>query len=178
MELARGEEALGDREPVEFSLAETFESVLDVIRPLVGDKDIVLKTALPEGVWRRGFAVAVARVLLNLTTNAIRFTESGFVEMSAVELPDGRLEFSIRDTGYGIDAAAFDAMFAPIRSEGSADRAGLSHPGLGLAICRRLVHAMGGELEFETATNAGTRFYFALELPELDPFDWPAPTNG
>jgi hypothetical protein len=99
----------------------------------------------------------VARVLLNLTTNALKYTDTGFVEVAARETGDARIEFSVRDTGPGIDG--LDA--------GPTVRSDFSSSGLGLAICRKLVAAMGGELDVTNHPQGGTKFSFEIDLPAV-----------
>src|SRR5207247_1753074 len=99
LELARGGDRLADREPRPFSIVEVFKSVRDMVQPIAEEKGLPLhlKPARPD--WRLGHARALSRVLLNLTTNALKFTEQGFVELAARPLDAARVEFSIRDTG-------------------------------------------------------------------------------
>jgi len=78
------------------------------------------------------------------------------------------VEFSIRDTGNGIDPSALENLYQPFRrTRARAGRSGyfFSGTGLGLAMCRLLVHEMGSELRLETKPGWGTRFYFELEMP-------------
>ena len=69
------------------------------------------------------------------------------------------VEFSVRDTGRGIPAASLAMLFEPFRRRQKDRDYAFSGSGLGLSICRKLVEAMGGELQVETGTN-GTRFFF------------------
>jgi len=114
---------------------------------------------------RIGHARALGRVLLNLATNAVKFTDAGFVEIAARPLGATRLEFSVRDSGEGIAAAEMRTLYAPFRKASTGPRFYFSSSGLGLAICRKLVRAMGSELRVETRPHWGTRFSFELELP-------------
>ncbi len=164
IELAHGSKSLLDEGPSPFSIGHTFDAICDLVRPMVEEKAIVVHRRGPQADERLGYPLALSRVLLNLTTNAIKFTEKGFVELEARELEDGRIEFSVRDTGNGIDPAARDHLFEPFRANPTRDRVGFSGAGLGLSICRRLVAGMNGQLEFETSPGWGTRFYFTLEL--------------
>jgi signal transduction histidine kinase len=111
-----------------------------------------------------GHPGALNRVLLNLTTNALKFTSSGFVEISVRSVAPSRLEFSVRDTGRGIPPQVMSSLFDPFRRRDPGDYA-FSSAGLGLSICRKLVAAMGGTLGVETSDTNGTRFFFELELP-------------
>jgi len=166
LELARGGDRLADREPGPFSMVEVFKSVRDMVQPVAEEKGLPLhlKPARPD--WRLGHARPLSRVLLNLTTNALKFTDQGFVELTARALDATRVEFSVRDTGPGIDAAALRALYRPFRKHQSELRHHFSSSGLGLAMCRKLVTAMGSELRVETRAGWGTRFFFQLNLPE------------
>jgi signal transduction histidine kinase len=73
--------------------------------------------------------------------------------------------FSVRDTGRGLDTEAVQTLYQPLRKATTDVRHHFSSAGLGLAIVRKLVTAMGGELRVETARGRGTRFFFALDLP-------------
>ena len=165
LELARGGDRLADREPRPFSIVEVFKSVRDMVQPIAEEKGLPLhlKPARPD--WRLGHARALSRVLLNLTTNALKFTEQGFVELAARPLDAARVEFSIRDTGPGIDPAALRALYQPFRKHQAELRHHFSSSGLGLAICRKLVTALGSQLRVETRAGWGTRFFFELDLP-------------
>lgn len=167
IELARGGDQLADRDVTPFSVAELIESTLSIVRPLAEEKGIALRTVNPDADRRLGHPVALARVLLNLTTNAIKFTEQGFVEIACEERPGERVVFAVQDTGPGVNPEALASLFQPFRR--TRDRAGycFSGTGLGLAITRKLVEALGSTLEFETRPGWGTRFFFELELPAL-----------
>ncbi len=164
LELARGGRRLVDRTPGAFSVAEIFASVRSMILPLAEEKGLELRLVHPVPERRVGHARALARVLLNLATNAVKFTGKGVVEIAARPLGPARLEFSVRDTGAGIDPHTLRTLYQPFRKASSDLRHHFSSSGLGLAICRKLVKAMGAQLQVETGLR-GTRFAFALDLP-------------
>ncbi|HEV8400322.1 MAG TPA: HAMP domain-containing sensor histidine kinase [Gemmatimonadales bacterium] len=157
LDLSRRGESLTDAEPAPFSITDVFRSVRDLGRPLAEEKGLDLRFLTPELDERVGHDRAVARVLLNLTTNALKYTDTGFVEVAARETGDARIEFSVRDTGPGIDG--LDA--------GPTVRSDFSSSGLGLAICRKLVAAMGGELDVTNHPQGGTKFSFEIDLPAV-----------
>jgi signal transduction histidine kinase len=167
LELSRGGESLTDREPTPFSISDVFRSVRDLARPLAEEKGLDLRFLTPELEERIGHDRAVARVLLNLTTNALKFTERGFVEVAARELDDTRVEFSVRDTGPGLNPEGLGALLQPFRTTPAAARQHFSSSGLGLAICNKLVTAMGSRLEVTNHPDGGTRFTFQLDLPAV-----------
>jgi signal transduction histidine kinase len=165
VELARGGNRLVDHQPQPFSVADVFASVRDMILPLLEEKQLDLRLVHPVPERRVGHARALSRVLLNLATNAVKFTDAGLVEIAARPLARTRLEFSVRDTGNGLDSDALRKLYQPFR-KASDLRHHFSSSGLGLAICRKLVKAMGGRLEVESS-SAGMCFSFALELPPV-----------
>ena len=175
VELARGGEELADREVTPFSIAELFESIQGIFRPLAEEKGLALRFRGPEVDRRLGHPVALSRVLLNLTTNSIKFTEQGFVEIAGEDRPGGRAVFSVQDTGPGVNPEALSSLFQPFRRAPGRGGYCFSGTGLGLAICRKLVEAQGSTLRLETRPGWGTRFFFELELPAHAPALAPAP---
>jgi signal transduction histidine kinase len=168
IELARGGEHLEISEAAPFSLLEILQGVCDMVMPIAEEKSLQLHIASIEPDRRFGHPVPLSRVLLNLTTNALKFTDSGKVELTIEQLPRNRVELSVKDTGRGIEDAALATLFQPIRRR-SGGRRGyqIAGTGLGLSICRKLVSAMGGELQLETSRQTGTRFFFQLDLPAI-----------
>jgi hypothetical protein len=154
-----------ERAPKPFSVVETFASVRSMIQPLAEEHGLEVRFGYPVPERRMGHARALSRVLLNLATNAVKFTDAGFVEIAARPLTSTQLEFSVRDTGPGLDAGALESVFEPFRKAASGLRQQFSSSGLGLAICHKLVRAMGSELHVETQPGWGTRFFFAVDVP-------------
>jgi signal transduction histidine kinase len=107
----------------------------------------------------------VAQVLANLVRNAVRHTpEGGLVAVRAARRDERQAIVSVEDTGEGIPADQLDRVFERFyRAEPSRDRAS-GGAGLGLAIVRELVTAMGGEVSAESAFGEGSRFSFTLPL--------------
>jgi signal transduction histidine kinase len=158
--------------PVPFSVTSVLESVRDIVRPIAEVKGLSVRVEPPTADERLGHPVALRRVLLNLTTNALKFTERGSVELIARESKSGSIEFSVRDTGRGIEPAMMPTLFDPVRQTphvpGAHQMRGsrlFSNTGLGLAICRKLAEAMGAQMRVETQLGRGTKFFFELALP-------------
>ena len=165
IELAHGGNRLVDERPMPFSLSSVLKVVCDLVQPLATEKRIALNAAGPEADVRVGHRIAVGRVLLNLTTNAVKFTEQGSVTIACESRGRTKLAFSVTDTGRGIPADALPTLFDPFRQRANRSEYAFSSSGLGLSICQQLVQAMGGELEVETELGKGTRFSFVLDLP-------------
>jgi signal transduction histidine kinase len=165
IELARGGDRLVDLDPIPFSVTDILESVRDIVQPIAEEKSLTVRLTTPEADFRIGHPVALSRVLLNLTTNALKFTAEGSVEVIARQTGARRIEFSVRDTGRGIPPQSMATLFEPFRRRQKSGEYAFSGSGLGLSICRKLVEAMGSSLRVETTMGSGTRFFFELDLP-------------
>ena len=164
IELARGGTTLVDQDAIPFSVSDVLQSILDILRPMAEEKRLAMRCAPPEGDIRVGYPSALNRVLLNLATNAIKFTNAGSVEVICKQIDRSRIEFSVKDTGRGIPPHVIANLYETFRQRQMPGDYFFSSAGLCLSICQKLVRAMGGELEVETELEKGTRFYFALEL--------------
>jgi signal transduction histidine kinase len=164
--LARDGDRLIDPDPVPFSMSGLMNSVAGIIRPIAEERKLALVLDTQTIGWRVGQPIALSRVLLNLASNALKYTQAGEVAISAVELAPTHVRFDIRDTGPGIPPDVMPALFEPfVRRSPTARSRRFSRTGLGLTICRKLLRDMGSELRVETAPGKGTRFFFELTLP-------------
>ncbi len=166
IELARGGDILASEEPGLFSVIELLDGVRDIVRPIAEEKGLTIEIAPPTNDRRIGLRLALHRVLLNLVANALKFTHEGTVQLVAREQGPTAIEFSVKDSGPGIAATAVSTLFRPFRRARAEQRYRFSSTGLGLAVSRRLVAAMGSELQYETAPGQGTRFWFDVQLPQ------------
>ena len=169
IELARSRERLVAAQPIAFSVGAIMRAVHDIVRPMAEEKGLAMEFTLPEVDVRVGHPAALNRVLLNLTTNAIKFTNAGSVAVSAVARSRHHMEFTVRDTGRGIPPQVVATLFDAFRRRARPGDFAFSSAGLGLSICRKLVDAMHGELTVETELERGTTFAFALDLPPASP---------
>jgi signal transduction histidine kinase len=116
-----------------------------------------------------GDPARLRQVLLNLIGNALKFTDSGRVDLrlSRLQSPDdrtARLRFAVQDTGIGIDAALQEQLFKPFVQADTTQREARGGSGLGLAISQRLVSAMGGQIGVRSEPGQGSVFAFELDL--------------
>jgi signal transduction histidine kinase len=166
IELARGGTTLMDQPPMPFLVSDVLQSIMDILRPMAEEKRLVVRCVGPEADLRVGFQAALNRVLLNLATNAIKFTNAGSVDVVCKQLDRSRVEFSVKDTGRGIPPHVMSNLFEAFRQRQITGDYAFSSAGLGLSICKKLIAAMGGELGVETELEKGTRFHFILDLPQ------------
>ena len=160
---ARGD-GLVQGQPMPFSVSETMHSVSSIVQPMCEEKGIPLGMEFPENDARIGYASAIQQSLLNLTSNAIRYTDSGTAAIGCTEIGRDRVEFWVEDTGPGIPDEVIERLCYGFPPEGVKLR--FSSAGLGLAIVRTLVEAMGSTLQVDSGSE-GTRFSFVLALPIL-----------
>jgi len=165
LQMTREWDQMEEPEVRPFSVTKLLSEVQDVVRSLATQKGLEVNFIRPNIDRRLGHPIELQRTLLNLVTNALKFTREGTITVSATDLEGTRVEFAVQDTGPGIHAGAQETLYQPFRRSVGAGRATFSATGLGLAIARRLVGALGGQLKYETAAGKGTRFFFVLDLP-------------
>ncbi|MEO7455453.1 MAG: HAMP domain-containing sensor histidine kinase [Gemmatimonadaceae bacterium] len=162
IDAVRGGQRLVDGQPIPFSVAEVIMGVCDTVRPISEEKALPITSVLPAADGRIGYPGALGRVLLNLTTNALKYTNEGSVTIGATELGETRLCFWVSDTGQGIPANVMSMLFDGFRPSASGIR--FSNAGLGLAICQDFLRSMGTSLQVESTPEEGTRFSFEIDL--------------
>ncbi len=150
--------------------------VLALARGLAADKGLELRDGLPPDLPPiRADSGRLEQILFNLVGNAIKYTNHGFVELSAAV--DGeRLEVRVADSGIGIAPQDQERIFASFTQLASRDAEATGGAGLGLAIARRLVTLHGGELRVASLPGQGSLFSFSLPLGER--VDGPAARQG
>jgi len=110
------------------------------------------------------------QVLLNLLSNAVKYNrQGGEVALGCREGEDGRLRMEVTDTGYGIAAENLERLFVPFDRVGAEETAGVEGTGLGLALARRLVEAMGGTMGVHSEVGSGSTFWVELPLAKDHP---------
>ncbi len=151
-------------------LRECVEGALDIVAPRAWEKQIELGCLIdedaPAGIV--GDAARLRQVLLNLVSNAVKFTEEGEVVVQVDAEPMGasgyRLEFAVRDTGVGIPEDRIDRLFESFSQVDASTTRRYGGTGLGLAISKRLVELMGGTVWVESEEGEGSTFHIGLPV--------------
>ena len=168
-----------DLDPHSFDPKQFARETLDLVADQAAGKGLMLTLDCAEGPMPALVSADSARlrqVLLNLLTNAIKFTPAGgiHVQLSYGQAGDELLGVSVSDTGPGIPASLRHRLFQRFsQMDGSISR---EHggTGLGLAICKSLVGLMGGEIGVESRLGEGSTFRFTIAAPEVDHVEAPA----
>jgi signal transduction histidine kinase/CheY-like chemotaxis protein len=152
-------------EKAPFSLRKVAEDVADIVAPRCGEKgvELVVDVAPDLPLHLLGDAAKLRQVLVNLMGNAAKFTERGYVRLSA-ERNDGRLVLTVEDTGPGIPLEAQNRLFQPFTQADNSIARRHGGTGLGLSISRRLVDLMGGFIQLDSRPGKGTKFIVGLPL--------------
>lgn len=156
---------------MEFRPAEAIETVVAAAAAQVGEKDVEITSSVAAGVPERLFGdpERLRQILLNLTSNAVKFTDSGKVDISVdvVRKRAGyaQLRFAVEDTGIGIPAEAQQTVFEHFTQVDPSASRQHGGAGLGLAICKRLIDLMEGAIGVVSEVGKGSTFWFELEFP-------------
>lgn len=168
LDFSKIEEGRMQIETIDFDLRRLVDSVVLLMSGRAEEKKLLLKSDISPDVPAalKGDPNRLRQILLNLISNALKFTDKGSVTIS-VRLQEHntkrpRIAFSVRDTGIGISETAQKNLFNPYTQADSAIARRFGGTGLGLAICKRLVNAMGGEIDLKSKPGEGTVFFFTL----------------
>ena len=158
-------------EDIAFSAEALVHNTLSIIGPRASAKDLKLRSvndpAVPPALV--GDAGRIRQILLNLVSNAVKFTAAGEVVITtrclAKDDAKATVEWTVTDTGIGIAADKIGSLFANfVQADNSISRR-FGGSGLGLAICKRLTEQMGGEIDVTSTLGRGSTFSFRLTLP-------------
>jgi len=159
-----------DLEDIPFELGDVLDQLATLVGMRAEEKGLELLFALPPGLPTAlvGDPSRLGQVLLNLSNNAVKFTERGEVTVavteSAREARRVRLRFEVRDTGIGLSPETCARLFQPFTQADASTSRRYGGTGLGLAICHHLVERMGGDIGVDSEPGRGSCFHFSLSL--------------
>ncbi|MCA9690999.1 MAG: response regulator [Myxococcales bacterium] len=160
-------------EVIEFDLREAAEEVAELMAPRAHEKGLEMFCRFDHDVppFVRGDVGRIRQVMLNMVSNALKFTERGEiairVSVQRFEADAVVLRFSVRDTGIGIDPAQVPRLFQAFTQADSSTTRRFGGTGLGLSIGKKLAEAMGGTIGVDSTPSEGSEFWFTarLEVP-------------
>ncbi len=164
-------------EQVPLNVAEILEDCMLLLRDSARKKGLDLRLHISPSVPAnlKGDPTRLRQILINLISNAVKFTKEGFVEV-AVEAEageagadsDAKLRFVVRDTGMGVPSNARERIFEPFRQADASTTRLHGGSGLGLAITKQLVDLHGGSIEVDSVEGEGTTFIVTIAFEESD----------
>lgn len=175
LDFAKLEEGEARVDPVGFSLQQLLDEVLTLLEPRAQASASQLMSHLDPGLgsYFRGPEQFLRQVLTNLLANAIKFTHNGRIQLQVALLQQDagrqRLRIQVEDDGIGIPEAMQARIFERFVQADEQVARRYGGAGLGLAICKRLVQAMGGEIHLHSREGHGSRFWFDIWLQQAQP---------
>jgi signal transduction histidine kinase len=162
LDLAKIEAGRMELEPSDFPLPDAIANTMTLVRERAQRREVALVASIDPRLGRfRADERKLKQILLNLLTNAIKFTPDGGRVEVAARPHDGGVEIAVSDTGVGIAPEDQEAVFEEFRQVGAASRK-VEGTGLGLAITRKFVELHGGRIWVKSQPGQGSRFTFTL----------------
>lgn len=150
-----------------FAFVPTIEEAINMIADKAQNKSLSLRVNFGDSLpaWVIGDAFRLRQILLNLLSNALKFTERGTLSVTT-EWHDGIARISVKDTGIGMDETQISRLFTPFEQEDSSTTRKYGGTGLGLNICQSLISMMGGNFSVNSERGVGSEFVFSVNLPQ------------
>ncbi|WP_371185861.1 ATP-binding protein [Thalassotalea maritima] len=163
---------------VEFDLVSLFDRLTNVLALTADTKGLAFQFSTAPDLNPRYFGdpVRIGQILINLTSNAIKFTSEGSVTVKVA--PRGNeLHFAVIDTGIGLSKTQLKRIFKPFSQADNSITRRFGGTGLGLTICHKLANLMGGRIEVESTLNQGSTFSLILPIEQPLPYAFHIPEN-
>ncbi len=168
LDLSKIEASKLELELVEFDMAHLARGVVAAFTPLANRKGVSFGFEIEEGALGayRGDSTRLRQILYNLISNAVKFTESGGVNLTIVRR-EGMVEIAVVDSGIGMSPESLSRLFDNFFQADPSTTRRFGGSGLGLAICRELAGLMGGRVTAESILGQGSTFRVVLPLPRI-----------
>ncbi|MGD0779629.1 MAG: ATP-binding protein [Dehalococcoidales bacterium] len=153
-----------DLSPEEMRLDDVVKEVAEAFSPAASEKDLELLTEVPEGILLLSDRRRVKQVLMNLVSNAIKFTDRGSVKIAAKMARDGNVEIRVIDTGIGIKKEDTDKLFQPFQQIDMSLTRSREGTGLGLHLAKKLATLLGGNISAKSEYGRGSEFILTIQL--------------
>jgi len=148
-----------------FEMVDLFSALRGMFKPIVASSSVSLVFDEPQGdIKLYTDDKKLSQILRNFISNALKFTTAGEVRITAVVLPDERVEFAVEDTGIGISAEHLPNLFADFVQVDIKLQKRLRGSGLGLSLARKFAHLLGGEVDVRSELGKGSRFSVTLPM--------------
>ena len=155
-----------------FDLKRCVSETFELLSSKAMEKNLKLESVFEQGVpqFIMGDITRLRQILLNLVSNAVKFTKRGKISVIVSKIANGgeniQLQFAVKDTGIGIPADKIDRLFTSFSQVDSSTAKLFGGTGLGLAISKNLVNLMGGEIGVKSTYGVGSTFFFNIRTKE------------
>ncbi len=150
--------------PEEFSLDDVVREVVETLSTTASEKGLELLPKVPEGITLFSDRRRIKQILMNLVSNAVKFTDQGSVKIAARVLGDDNLEVRVIDTGIGIKEEDMDKLFQPFQQIDVSLTKKHEGTGLWLHLSKKLVTLLGGDISVKSEYGRGSEFAFTIPL--------------
>jgi len=164
LDISRIEAGRAELSPEEFSLDDLVREVVETLSPAASEKGLELLPEVPEGITLFSDKRRMKQVLINLVSNAVKFTDQGSVKITARIPGDDNLEVRVIDTGAGIKQEDMDRLFQPFQQVDISLTKKHEGTGLGLYLTKKLTDLLGGAISAKSEYGKGSEFTFTLPL--------------
>lgn len=153
----------------DFNLIEVLDHINNLMKLKAKEKGLAFETFYDKDASMNvyGDALRITQILINLTSNAIKFTHNGYVHVELEQREGDVFRFIVSDSGIGIDDEQKEALFLPFSQADESITRKYGGTGLGLAICKELAELMHGRIWVESKLGKGSSFIFELKLPSI-----------
>ena len=170
LDFSKIESNLIDLEYRDFNTMDEFESIVELFRARVKEKNINfvvdIDTNLPKHL--NSDILRIKQVIINLISNAIKFTPNNKTVVFKIKYENEKLNISIKDEGIGIAQDKLQTIFEPFTQADNSTTRKFGGTGLGLTISSKLIVAIGGELNVKSEINVGSEFYFTIPVKYVE----------
>jgi two-component system sensor histidine kinase/response regulator len=183
LDISKLEAGKFELEEIDFSLESVIEDAIEIIGSKAQEKDLELAVWMDETTQNplRGDPNRLRQIILNLVSNAIKFTNRGLVAVETHTMKDGpeqtRVRVEVHDTGIGVNDADKARLFRKFTQADTSIARRFGGTGLGLAICKQLIELMGGQIGVDDRAGGGSTFWLELSLPTVTGFVPRAPAK-
>lgn len=160
-----------EMENIEFDLHEVIENVVNIIELKIQEKELEFVVGYDHNMNMNLFGdpLRLGQILINLATNAVKFTNEGEIGIYIEKVSQGRFRFKVKDTGIGLSQEQADKLFRSFTQADNTTTRKFGGTGLGLAISKKFVEMMGGSIWVESTLGKGSEFIFEVDLLENTP---------
>lgn len=158
-------------EDIEFDLHDVIENVVNVIELKIQEKELEFVVGYDHNMNMNLFGdpLRLGQILINLATNAVKFTHEGEIGIYIDKVSEGRFRFRVKDTGIGLSKEQAEKLFQSFTQADNTTTRKFGGTGLGLAISKKFVEMMGGTIWVESELGKGSEFVFEVNLVENTP---------